>query len=122
LPAGSECKLGASPKTGTLSSSVIVGSRVWTCQLHFRLRLGPMKFSEFQRLLPAGGSFKRLKDWVRQYTGEEYEWDVQLVLDRSEVPAIQMGVAGRLGWTTWLKTKPFEHDAEDLVITPTENA
>jgi type VI secretion system protein ImpH len=116
LPPGSACKLGDSPATGALGASIIVGARVWTCQLHFRLRLGPMKFTDFERLLPLGGSFRRLCDWVRHYAGDHYSWDAQLVLAKDEVPVIQMGRAGRLGWTTWLKTKPFDHDAEDLVL------
>jgi type VI secretion system protein ImpH len=118
LPPGSACKLGDSPETGTLSATVILGSRVWTCQLHFRLRLGPMNLSEYERMLPLGRSFRRLCDWVRQYAGDHYEWDVQLVLAKAEVPVIQIGRAGRLGWTTWLKTKPFDHDADDLVLQP----
>jgi type VI secretion system protein ImpH len=118
VPEGSVCKLGDSPATGALGASIIVGSRVWNCQLHFRLRLGPMKFSEFERLLPLGASFRRLCDWIRLYAGDQLSWDVKLVLAKAEVPTIQMGKAGRLGWTTWLKTKPFEHDAEDLVLQP----
>jgi type VI secretion system protein ImpH len=116
LPPASVCKLGASPETGTLGFTVIVGSRFWTCQLHFRLRLGPMKLTEYERMLPLGSSFRRLCNWVRLYAGEHYSWDVQLVLAREEVPATQMGKAGRLGWTTWLKTLPFEHDADDLIL------
>lgn len=116
LPAGSECRLGRSSSTGALGLSTIVGARVWTCQMHFRVRLGPMKFKEFERMLPNASSFQRLCDWVRDYVGEQYSWDVQLVLEREEVPVIQMGKAGRLGWTTWLKTKPFDRDAEDLIL------
>jgi len=118
LPPGSSCKLGYSPETGTLGATVILGARVWTCQLHFSLRMGPMKLVEFERLLPLGDSFKRLCDWIRQYAGDHYSWDLRLVLARDEVPAIQIGRYGRLGWTTWLKTKPFGHDAEDLVLQP----
>ena len=116
LPSGSVCKLGDSPATGTLGLTAIAGSRVWTCQMHFRLRLGPMSFKEFERMLPNGPSFRRLCDWVREYAGEQYSWDVQLVLKKEEVPVIQMGKAGRLGWTTWLKTRPFERDADDLIL------
>lgn len=116
LPPGSSCKLGESRATGALGLTTIVGARVWTCQMHFRLRMGPMSLKEFERMLPDRASFERLCDWVREYAGEQYSWDVQLVLAREEVPAIQMGKAGRLGWTTWLKTKPFERDAEDLIL------
>ena len=121
LPLNSLCKLGDSPETGTLGATVIAGSRFWTCQLHFRLRLGPMKLADLERMLPTGGSFRRLFDWVRFYTGEHFSWDLQLVLAKEEVPAIQIGKAGRLGWTTWLKTKPFDKDPEDLIINPAAN-
>jgi len=118
LPPGSVCRLGDSRETGILGATVILGSRFWTCQLHFRLRLGPLTLAEYERLLPTGSSFRRLCDWVRQYTGEHFSWDAQLVLHKTEVPATQIGRAGRLGWTTWLKTVPFEHDADDLVLVP----
>jgi len=116
LPPGSTCKLGESRENCALGTTVIVGSRIWTCQLHFRIRVGPMKLSEMERLLPTGSSFGRLCDWVRQYTGDEFTWDVQLVLVKEEVPSVHLGKTGRLGWTTWLKTKPFQSDAEDLVL------
>ena len=118
LPSGSICKLGDSTETGTIGSTTILGSRVWTCQMHFSLRMGPMNFAQYQRLLPTGDSFHRLCDWVRHYAGDEFTWDARLVLLKEEVPVTRIGQAGRLGWTTWLKTKPFERDAEDLVLPP----
>jgi type VI secretion system protein ImpH len=117
LPSNSICQLGQSPDTGSLGSTLLVGSRIWTCQLHFRLRLGPMKLADFERLLPTGDSFQRLRDWVRFYAGDEFTWDAQLVLAKEEIPVAQLGRAGRLGWTTWLKTKPFNRDAEDMILT-----
>ena len=118
LPEDSVCKLGDSPETGRLGATVIMGSRIWNCQMHVRLRLGPMKLADLKRLLPTGASFQRLRDWVRLYAGEEFTWDLQLVLAREEIPGVQLGRAGQLGWTTWLKTKPFARDAEDLIIVP----
>ena len=116
LPANSICRLGGPRETSSLGASVIMGSRIWNCQMHVRIRLGPMKFGDFKRLLPTGPAFKRLRDWVRFYAGEEFTWDLQMVLAREEIPDIQLGKAGQLGWTTWLKTKPFAKDAEDLVV------
>ena len=77
-----------------------------------------MKLTDYERLLPSGPSFRRLRDCVRQYAGEQYSWDVQLVLLKEEVPPSRLGRFGRLGWTTWLKTKPFEHNAADLILNP----
>jgi len=116
LPENSVCRLGASPETGNLGVNTIVGSRLWDCQLKFRIRLGPMRLAELQRLLPTGDSFERLKTWVLNYCGQEFFWDAQLVLKREEVPQICLGDAGHLGWTTWLRSLPFDHDAEDLVV------
>src|SRR4029453_11938471 len=50
-------------------------------------------------------SLERLRDWVRNYVGFEFDWDVQLVLARDEVPGILLGREGELGWTTWLGTR-----------------
>jgi len=121
LPAEYCCRMGESPRTGLLGSTCIVGSRVWECQQKFRLRMGPMGFAAFERLLPGGRSLRRLVDWVRNYIGDELLWDAQLVLKAEEVPQISMGKQGRLGWTTWLATRPFEKDADDLVLRPAVN-
>ncbi len=118
LPPDCVCKLGDSPESGSLGLTSIVGSRVWDCQLSFRIRLGPMKFKDYERMLPSGGSFKCLKYWVLNYCGEHFFWDVQMVLEAAEVPETRLGQSGRLGWTSWLKTKPFEKDADDLLLNP----
>ncbi len=121
LPPGCECQLGATPDTGTLGINAIVGSRFWHGQYAFRLRIGPVSLTDFQRFLPCSptGSFRRLRDLVRYYTNDQYAWDVQLILDRREIPSVQLGVTGRLGWMAWLRTEAFTHDPEDLVVEPT---
>ena len=116
LPENSICRLGATPETGSLGVTAIVGARVWDCQLKFRIRLGPMTLADLYRLLPTGTSFSRLRTWVLNYLNEEFYWDAQLVLRREEVPETQLGHSGMLGWTSWIRSKPFEHDAEDLII------
>ena len=121
LPADSVCRLGESPETGSLGLTTILGSRFWECQLNFRMRLGPMKRADYQRMLPGGEAFQRLKYWVLNYCGEHFFWEVQLVLEAAEVPATCLGAAGRLGWDTWLKTQPFTRDADDLILNPPKN-
>jgi type VI secretion system protein ImpH len=119
LPANSTCILGRNLEAGSLGQTAIVGERFWVSQLKFRLRFGPLKFPEFRRLLPNAKPFARLKDWVLNYIGQELFWDANLVLKASEVPATQLGQlggGGLLGWTTWLKSRPFQHDSADLVL------
>jgi type VI secretion system protein ImpH len=118
LPADSVCHLGQSAESGSLGVNAIAGSRFWDCQLSFRMRFGPMGLADYERMLPNGDSFERLKYWVLNYCGQHFFWDVQLVLRADEVPEIHLGHAGRLGWTTWLKTKTFACDADDLILNP----
>ena len=121
LPETDICRVGESPATGLLGQTVIVGSRIWECQTKFRIRMGPMRMRDLQALLPNSESFKRLKTWVWNYTGQELEWDVQMVLMGSEVPTAQLGNGGFLGWTTWLTTQPPDHDVEDVILNPNLN-
>lgn len=118
LPADSRCRLGESPKTGSLGVTTVIGSSMWDVQQKFRVRIGPVGIRAYERFLPTGQSFGRLVDWIRNYVGFEYRWDAQLVLDRKEVPQTRLGSAGRLGWTTWLCTRPLGRDPEDLVLIP----
>ncbi len=110
------CRLGQSPDTATVGVNSIVGSRVWDCQQKFRIKMGPTNLKDYERMLPGGESFVRLKAWVRNYVGDELSWEVQLILKADEVPAVRLGEAGRLGWTTWLQNRPFEKDTKDLVL------
>jgi len=121
LPEDSRCRLGEAPMTGTLGSTAIVGARIWECQYKFRVIMGPMGYTDFQRMLPGGDSLVRLRDWVKNYIGEELAWDVQLILKKEEVPAAQLGKSGRLGWSTWTKAKPLPRDADNLILDPRQN-
>jgi type VI secretion system protein ImpH len=118
LPPDSICQLGATPETGCLGQTAILGSKVWDCQLGFRVRLGPMSLADYERMLPGRPSFARLRSWIRNYCDEHYSWDVQYVLQKTEVPRTMLGRQGCLGWTTWLATQPMPTDPDDLVLTP----
>ena len=95
-----------------------MGERKYEAQLKFRIRMGPMDLVDLQRLVPVGESFKRLKDWVLTYINQELFWDLQCVLKAAQVPTISLGRGGMLGWTTWLKSKPFSSDPDDPVFDP----
>ena len=118
VPPDCQCRVGQTPRTGLLGRTIVIGSRVWDCQQKFRLRFGAMPLADYERMLPGGGSLVRLAGWVRNYLADEFSWDLQLVLKKEEVPKSIMGKYGRLGWTTWLQSKPFDHDADDLVLRP----
>ena len=120
LPAGGRCNLGASRDACELGESIFLGKDIWDCQMSFRIRLGPLMLADLERMLPGSAGFERLKRWVLEYIGWELRWDVQLVLRKDQVPKTVLGVYGRLGWTTYLKSQPFERHADDLVLAPEE--
>jgi type VI secretion system protein ImpH len=116
LSEASRCRLGETPTTGLLGMTAVIGERVWDCQYKFRIVMGPMGLEEFQRLLPGGESLRRLVAWVRNYVGHELLWDFNPILKREEVPPLVLGAGTRLGWTTWLTSRPLERVADDLKL------
>lgn len=111
LPEESICRVGTSKETGLLGRNVIAGSSIWDSQLRIRIELGPMNLKDFLRFLPSGKTFKKLRDWVLNYLGFEFLWDVRLVLEKDEVPNCTLGQFGQLGYSSWLKSAPFPQDA-----------
>lgn len=103
-----------------LGRNAIAGSKIWDQQSKFRLRLGPLKFQQFQTFLPNGSANKPLESIVRLMVGYELDVDVQLILEKQQVPATVLTTRAirrpMLGWTTFLKTVPCEQDDEQLVL------
>jgi type VI secretion system protein ImpH len=101
-----------------LGIGLAIGERVRDIQSRFRIVMGPMDFDRYFDFLPGGRSLRQLVDWVRNYVGFEFDWEVQLVLARDEVPGIRLGREGHLGWTSWLGARRAATDADDLVLVP----
>jgi type VI secretion system protein ImpH len=118
IPEANRCRLGESPETGVLGSTAIAGSRKYEGQMKFRIRMGPMKLARLQALVPNGRPFKRIKDWVLNYIGYEYLWDLQCVVEAAEVKTACLGKMGQLGWTCWTISKPATEDADDPIFDP----
>lgn len=119
LPRDQQTALGGRPRPGArLGEATVLGERVRDVQSAFRIVIGPMDADRYEDFLPGGQSLARLVDWVRLYVGVEFEWEVQPVLARDEVPALLLGREGQLGWTAWLGTRQAPTDADDLVLTP----
>jgi type VI secretion system protein ImpH len=117
-----------------LGVSALAGKHVWDQQAKFRVRVGPLSFKTFLEFLPNGHRHRQLIQFTRFIAGQEFDFDVQLVLKANEVPDCgwlkpgqstpQSGASRqvdpppppRLGWTTWLGTNKFTRDADDVVF------
>lgn len=111
-------------RVGTANSelgvNMVCGSHVRECRTKFRVSVGPMGFRRFTRFLPDSDMLHPIFSLIRYMVGIEYEFEVQLILRKEEVPLCEVGLgvetAPRLGWTTWLKTPGTVH-AENPRIT-----
>lgn len=104
----------------SLSSTAIIGTRIWEQQSKFRVILGALSFKEFQAFLPNGTAYKPSKSIISLMVGLELDFDVQLILKAKQVPSCILTTRAKrrpmLGWTSWLKTKPFKEDDKQVVL------
>ena len=101
-----------------LGGTASIGERVWTRSAKFRLRIGPLNYEDYQRLLPGTGSLERLRAIVRNYAGDALDWDVNLVLRGEDVPQPILGETVRLGHTSWVGNTAKHKDADELFLEP----
>jgi len=111
-------RLGENCEAAMLGGSATLGERVQDRQSHFRLRIGPIAWADFERLLPDGDRHAALADCVTAFTGGELIWDLQLLLTPESARPTRLGQIGRLGRDSWLGTRSGSAALTDAVITP----
>ena len=101
-----------------LGVDAIIGSRVWHTQSRFRVRLGPMTWPRFCAFLPHGRASREVLALTRFFVGLALDFEFRLVVRAVEIAPSQLGSTGplatRLGWSTWLVTRPATRDADDV--------
>ncbi len=118
LPPSDLTRIGSGTAGCALGVGTVLGGRVWDRQHRIRVQFGPLSQSQLQSLLPGGRRLQRLVALMRHYLGFELDWDLQIIVDRREVPGAQLGGKAQLGWSSWIGSLPRTHDAEDLVLSP----
>lgn len=121
VPPDDQCSLDTGKEfSEQLGLGAVAGDEVWDHQSRARVVLGPMPMAQYLDFLPDGRAFEPLRKMLRFFSGNEIEFEVQLVLDRRDVPFCEMsGEQGvvLLGWTTWMKSGPgFGRDPGDAVL------
>jgi type VI secretion system protein ImpH len=113
LPPESRWQLGA-PGASTFGSTAVLGARVWSRCDRFRIVLGPLSQSDFNRMRPGSEGMAALLSLVRLYTHDEWGWDIRLTLDSVAASPMCLARGGRLGWTSRIG----RGSTEDLVFDP----
>ena len=127
LPLEIQTRIGGQQDGNRLGISAVLGSKVWDSQNKFRIVIGPVGYSDYQRMLPGGDSMRRLLAWVRNYVGGALDWDVRLILKKEEVPPLRLGGGAgaggvRLGWSTWPMAAAPARNPDQLLINPSAHA
>ncbi len=104
-----------------LGVGAVVGDEVWDQGSRARIKIGPLPVNRYQDFLPDGSAYEPLRTLTKAFSGDEVEFEVELILERKDVPACELidpeAAGPRLGWLTWLKSKPhFDRDPGDTIL------
>jgi type VI secretion system protein ImpH len=109
--------IGKAGRNQTLGNGPVLGTRIWDQQGSFEVRLGPLRDSEFLDFLPSGTAYRPLCELTRFYAGQEFEFAFRLKVEAAAVPETRLG-RSKLGWTSWLKTRPLLRDDSQVCLHP----
>jgi type VI secretion system protein ImpH len=117
LPPQARTVLGQSG--GQLGRNALSGERVWQRDLCVRVVLGPLDHRMFLRFLPGAPGATALREILTLVSGVSLEYEISIVLRAEAVQSSSLGsdrspLAGRLGWDTYLQTRPSPVDRSDV--------
>jgi type VI secretion system protein ImpH len=103
-----------------LGVGAVVGDEIWDPQSRVRIVFGPLSLHRYLDFLPSGTAFKPLQYVVRFFGGDEYDFELQLVLKHEETPPLELGAKGekspQLGWVSWSKTREVQYDPCETIL------
>jgi len=103
-----------------LGFGAVAGDEIWDPQSRLRIVLGPLSLQQYLDFLPSGTAFSPLRSLVRFFAGDEFDFEVQLILRREEAPPCELGAEGaaapQLGWLSWSKTKDMLSDPSQAIL------
>lgn len=107
------------PGNGGLGQSAMLGERVWQRDLRMRIVLGPLDHVRFRRFLPGAPGALALRELLTLMNGVSLEFEVNVQLRRDEVLGCALNSSrapteARLGWDTFLQTRPANEDRADV--------
>ncbi|HMD86987.1 MAG TPA: type VI secretion system baseplate subunit TssG [Terriglobia bacterium] len=103
-----------------LGFGAVVGDEVWDQTARVRVRIGPLSLEQYLDFLPQGSAFEPLRALTHLFSNGEFDFEIQLILDRRDVPPCVLGADGeqapQLGWHTYIKTREMKEDASETIL------
>jgi type VI secretion system protein ImpH len=119
LPEQDQCRLGRESESEQLGIASVAGDAVWNQESRIRVKLGPIPLARYRQFLPDGEAHVELDALTRFFANGQFDFELQLVLSRTEVPDCELGAESAalpLGLCSWVKTEPFDHDPDDAIL------
>lgn len=120
LDTGTQCVLDEDDSTSQqLGGGAVVGDQIWDQQSRVRLKIGPLRLGEYREFLPEGSAFEPLRALTRFFSNDEFDFEVQLILQRGETPLFEIGSEDgvlQLGWVSWLNSSTMRRDPDETIL------
>ena len=114
------CRFDNGSDSEKLGFGTVVGDEIWDQQSCVRIKLGPLTLQQYLHFLPEGSAHQPLRALVRLFSGNELDFEVQLILRKEETPPCELGAEGpaapRLGWLTWARTSTPAENPDESVL------
>ncbi|AIL12523.1 hypothetical protein IM40_01700 [Candidatus Paracaedimonas acanthamoebae] len=118
LEASQVTRIGVCGRFNLLGQGAALGEKVWNQRKNITIRLGPLDGESFLAFIKPGYGYTPLYDLTKFYVGVEQEFQFNLVIKASDAMETRLDGKTYLGWTSWLKTKPFTEDDGQVYLRP----
>ncbi|WP_237386322.1 type VI secretion system baseplate subunit TssG [Xenorhabdus sp. Sc-CR9] len=118
IEAQDQTQLAAGRHMPRLGQSTFLGIAFYDMQYKFRIEIGPLTQTEYDLFLPGQPKSQQLRDWVHQYLGIQYAWDIQLILDKTAIKEMHLSGKIKLGLNSWLGKVTRRTHYVDLIYAP----
>ena len=113
LPAEAQATLSAEagPQTHRLGDGPVLGRAMWDQQAACTVSFTFADLERFKEFLPDGRHFREMVELCRFRLGTTVDVLLELILGPAAVPRLRLSATNgnRLGWTSWLTSRPASH-------------
>lgn len=85
-----------------LGDGLLIGTQYYDITQKFKIIIGPVAVATYLEFLKNGNLANKLNNWVQRYTKQSYHFDVEIIIDRTDITPTNINAGSQLGRTSWL--------------------